>query len=161
MMGAHMIMDGLGRVAVATQEAIELRPQVGEIAKALARDLSSEEGDPEAERLFEELWAGGWSIQSVGDTDGKRFYVLRRRRASEPRLTHVEAAALRLARDGAALKAIACELGCSISTAGSHLQNGLAKLGLSDRIELLRFSARPEARKPSVSPFRVPDRSSR
>jgi len=152
MAGAHMIMDDHGRVAFSTKEVAELGPQVSEIAKALARDLgfSGEEPDAEAERLFEELWAGGWSIQNVGDTDGKRFYVLRRRRPSEPPVTHAEAAALRLARDGAGLKAIACELGSSLSTASSHLQNGLAKLGLRDRIELLRFAARPEVRKPSA-----------
>jgi DNA-binding CsgD family transcriptional regulator len=52
----------------------------------------------------------------------------------------VERAVLASARKGRALKWIAAELGISNAGASTHLQAGLAKLGLKHRLELQRLT---------------------
>jgi DNA-binding NarL/FixJ family response regulator len=88
------------------------------------------------------LWEGGHSIARVVDADGKRLFVLRRRPPpAAPKLTRAEARVVEHALQGAALKAIAADLGTTVSTASAQLQRALEKLGLKDRAELSRMFA--------------------
>jgi len=112
------------------------------VAKSFANDLDGKE-DESAESLWQSLWEGGYGIARVVDTDGKRLFVLRRIRPEEAhrRLSPVEARVVQHAARGESLKLIAAELGGSVSTVHLHLQRGLAKLGLKDRVQLVGLFA--------------------
>ena len=55
-------------------------------------------------------------------------------------LTPRETEVLRLLARGYANREIAAELGISVKTVDAHKANGLSKLGMSSRIELVRFA---------------------
>jgi DNA-binding NarL/FixJ family response regulator len=119
-----------------------LPEEAEQVARAFAKDLGHAE-DEQTEQLWEKLWQGGYSVARVVDQDGKRLVVLRRTTGTL-RLSAAEARVVRLALTGNALKNIAAELGTTSSTACTQLQSALHKLGLTDRVQLLRlFSARP------------------
>ena len=111
--------------------------QLGELKALFARELESRaEPDEEAERLWDALWEGGWTVANVEESDGRRYLTLRRTRPEAAATTPLERQVLALARGGHALKYIALELGLSMATASARLQSGLSKLGLSHRMEL-------------------------
>lgn len=55
-------------------------------------------------------------------------------------LTPREMEVLRLLARGYANREIAAELGISVKTVDAHIANGMSKLGMSSRIELVRFA---------------------
>ena len=61
-------------------------------------------------------------------------------RATREELTPRELEVLRLLARGYANREIAAELGISVKTVDAHKANGMSKLGMSSRIELVRFA---------------------
>ncbi len=112
-------------------------PFVGSVSRF--RITEAEPCDP-FESLWSELFDGRWTIAKTFDERGRRNVVLRRNRRPVP-LTSTERVAIAAARDGSALKVIACDLGLSISTIAYHLGRGLKKMGLCDRSELVALTA--------------------
>jgi DNA-binding CsgD family transcriptional regulator len=134
------VFDTQGRLQ--HRAGLDLPEEAEQVARAFAKDLGHAE-DEQTEQLWEKLWQGGYSVARVVDQDGKRLVVLRRTTGTL-RLSAAEARVVRLALTGNALKNIAAELGTTSSTACTQLQSALHKLGLTDRVQLLRlFSARP------------------
>ena len=112
-----------------------------DLPSLLAREVADRpEPDEQAERLWDELWRGGWTLARIDDADGRRYLTIRRAKAEEPALSPVERAVLALAREARSIKWIATELGMSNAGASMHLRSGLTKLGLTHRLELLRLS---------------------
>jgi len=136
---ADLVLDGRGRAVFATRRGETLRPAMIDMARAFARELAfRDEVDPDAERLWDALWSGGWSVTHTETEAGRRLLVLRRASPeSAPRLTAREREVLARARRGESLKTIALELGRSVATVSIQLARGLAKLGLTDRTQLV------------------------
>jgi DNA-binding NarL/FixJ family response regulator len=112
-------------------------------AAALAQDVERRgKMDPDADRVWRELWRGGWALVETVDTDDKRLLLLRK----DPSCPHANALnprerrAIRALGAGLGYKAIALELGIGVSTAGELVASALAKLGLASRAELVRLA---------------------
>jgi DNA-binding CsgD family transcriptional regulator len=99
--------------------------------------------DPEAAlELWRGLEYGRWSLVDHFERGGRRYLVARRNAVefADPRgLTPRERQVVQLAALGHASKLIAYELGLSTSTVGSQLASAVRKLGLRDRLDLIRF----------------------
>jgi len=135
------ILDAQGAVLDARVDS-KLLARARAVAKSLANDLDGRE-DESTESLWQSLWEGGYGIARVVDTDGKRLFLLRRMGPDRVhrRLSPVEARVVQLAARGKSLKVIASELGTGASTVSSQLQLALGKLGLEDRVQLVRLFA--------------------
>jgi len=140
------IFDESGRL-VHDGSACGVPARVEQLARAFANDLGAGDDDS-AEALWESLWQGGFAIARVVDTDGKRLIVLRRVAPRERvELTPAETRVVRCAVQGASLRAIAADLGTTLSTASLHLRHALDKLGLRDRVQLVElFASRPPSK---------------
>jgi DNA-binding CsgD family transcriptional regulator len=127
------------------------RPAQGEAARAalqgavLAMDRARgrlRKQDPErAVALWRALVAGRWSLLDHFDSDGRRFVVAHRNDARVPDnrgLSTREQQVLAHASIGQSNKAIAYELGLSVSTVATHLARARAKLKLPSRAALAR-----------------------
>lgn len=89
----------------------------------LASTLSAgSDPDPSAERLWRELWQGGWSDVHVREEKGQRSLVAQRTNPPSQRpLTAREREVLARALDGMAPKNIAAELGTTVATVSTQL----------------------------------------
>jgi DNA-binding CsgD family transcriptional regulator len=101
--------------------------------------------DPlETTELWQALVAGRWSLLDQFERDGRRYIVAR---PNEPvmdpmrKLTARETQVLRAAAIGHSNKLIAYELGVSSSTVSVCLDRAAKKLGVRDRLELIRVCA--------------------
>ncbi len=103
-------------------------------AKARANDPVRQE---EAKALWDLLLSQGWSLLHHTDTDGKRFILAVRDKDRRASLSPRERAVIDMASQGASNKVIAFDLGIALSTVATHLSNGLAKLRISSRRELV------------------------
>lgn len=134
------IFDSNGRLEHAEE------PAQGDAARATlqravlgidrARGRLRREDPHEAIALWRALVAGRWSLIDRFDSDGRRFLVAHRNDARVPDkrgLTARERQVLAHASLGHSNKAIAYELGLSVSTVGTHLARARAKLELLSR----------------------------
>lgn len=80
------------------------------------------------------LAAGQITQHYAADVDARSHGVVR----EEPSPREMEV--LRLVARGYANREIAAELGISVKTVDAHKANGMSKLGMSSRIELVRFA---------------------
>ena len=113
--------DALSRAVVATSKARSGR--------------SARQG--EAQALWDLLLSQGWSLIHHTDTDGKRFILAVRDTERRFALSPRERAVIDMASEGVSNKVIAFDLGIALSTVATHLANGLAKLCLTSRRELI------------------------
>jgi DNA-binding CsgD family transcriptional regulator len=101
--------------------------------------------DPdEALALWRALVAGRWSLVDDFDRDGRRFLLARRNDPHVPGpacLTARERQIVAYAALGYANKWIGYQLGLSPSTVATHLAGARRKLGVTNRVELIKVGA--------------------
>ena len=143
-----VVLSPGGRVEHAPEEAQE-RATLERLRDAAARfdraRLRNAARDPlETTELWQALVAGRWSLVDQFDRDGRRYVLAR---PNEPvmdpmrKLTARETQVLRAAAIGHSNKLIAYELGVSSSTVSASLDRAAKKLGVQDRLELIRICA--------------------
>jgi DNA-binding CsgD family transcriptional regulator len=133
------LIDARGRASGSAATFDSLARLVPDLARQGAQELQRRVASEEGERLWDELWRGGWSVAEIEEKDGRRYLLIRRSNEDEPRLSRAEVAALDRARRGLPLKVIASELGLSIAAVSTQIHSGLAKLGLTHRIQLQKL----------------------
>jgi DNA-binding CsgD family transcriptional regulator len=142
---ADLVAAPDGRIIHAPRDATpELRALLALAARAHDAERRGREAEPDAERVWEELWAGGWALVDTIDTDGKRLLLLRREPGVPHALSPRERQALELLARGASHKRIALELGVASSTESEIATRALEKLGFRSRMEFLR-AVRPRS----------------
>lgn len=117
-----------------------LRDAVRRIESVQAKRARSE-GEGALER-WPALVDGQWSIVERTESDGRRIYLALRNLpqvASERSLTRMERETIRRAALGWSNAEIAFGLGLRESTVGVHVAKGAKKLGIRDRVELIRL----------------------
>lgn len=132
------VIDAAGE-ASATQARAELRERARQIDRARASDGGR---GPDALEVWQGLVSGRWSLVERYDSDGKRFLLAHRNAEDvrDPRgLTPMESRVTGLAVRGYSDKLIAYHLGVSEGTASAHLHRALQKLGMANRVELVRL----------------------
>lgn len=138
------VLSGSGRVLHAEGEARE-QPAVeelGERARRIDHARSQKSGrSEEALAVWQGLIQGRWSLVESFDVDGKRFLLAHRNPEDvrDPRgLTTMESRVVGLACRGYSDALIAYHLGLAEGTVSSHLTRALRKLGIRNRVELVR-----------------------
>jgi DNA-binding NarL/FixJ family response regulator len=122
--------------------------RAGALGIATSQDLDasaaalSSEAPQEAMELWRAFVAGEWSLIDHFDSDGYRYLVAWKKRATKPGvtggLTLSEQQVLAYRASGHALKLAAYELGFSQATASRHLVSGMRKLGIRSQVDLAR-----------------------
>lgn len=95
----------------------------------------------DATDIWQALIGGRWSVVDSFERDGRRFYVAHPNQPRpQPRgaLTEREAQVVGAVAMGHSNKAIAYELGLSLSTVATHIRRARTKLAVSSRIELIQ-----------------------
>jgi len=139
------VLDASAHVVEAAGEAsdAEARNELREQARLIDRARAAHGGrDPEALEVWRGLVSGRWSLVEQFDSDGKRFLLAHRNpeEVRDPRgLTPMESRVTGLAVRGYSDKLIAYHLGVSEGTASAHLHRALQKLGMANRVELVRL----------------------
>jgi DNA-binding NarL/FixJ family response regulator len=135
---ADALFDEHKRIVHEGPDARAKRELVREAAEIFARRRSL----PDSTRALE-LWraliAGRWSFVETIDTDGKRFYVLRKndpRTPGPPLLDARERTIAGLLAHGDSNKAIAYHLGVAESTVSRGITRICKKLGVASRVQL-------------------------
>lgn len=156
---AEAVLEPSGRVAHAEEAAksSDAREQLREAALRFDRArVRGKGGDALAvTEQWRALVAGRWTLVDEFDRDGRRFIVARPNRpASDPlkRLTKRETQVVRAAAFGHSNKLIAYELGVSQSTVSACLRRAVKKLGVRDRLELIRLCAERFGAPPPAPP---------
>jgi DNA-binding CsgD family transcriptional regulator len=118
----------------------DVRDLFGSAARAHDAERRGLPADGDAERVWHELWRGGWTLVESSDRDGKRMLLLRRNpvTAAGTALDARERRVLERIAGGAAYKVIASELGTSVSTASMVARKALAKVGFKNRVDFAR-----------------------
>jgi len=129
-----------GRFCYRTEGSLEsgLEHALSRAVVTTARARADRSGEHrEAEALWDLLLSQGWSLLHHTDTDGKRFILAVRDTERRVALSPRERAVIDMASEGFSNKVIASDLGIALSTVATHLANGLAKLRVSSRRELI------------------------
>ena len=112
-----------------------------------ARERLGRDGlDAEVLREWRALVDGRWSIVDRFDSDGRRFFVARRKQPGEapvPLLDERERAVLGYRVVGHSLKLIAYEMGFTVGHTSRLAQSAMEKLGLRSPADLAAFARRP------------------
>lgn len=125
-----------------------------ELLRSAARDLDrlrtrAGRRDPAAAlELWHGLLSGRWSLVEHFDSDGKRFLLARRNDPASPHpkgLSGRQRQVAFYASLGWSNSEIGYALGVSENTVSTHLQHGLAKLGLGTRAELVQLTTQMES----------------
>jgi DNA-binding CsgD family transcriptional regulator len=138
------VLDAGGEVLHAEGEAKgrEERDALREAARRIDRARTRALGrGPEALAIWEGLIEGRWSLVERIDSDGKRLLLAHRNPhdVRDPRgLTPMETRVVGLAIRGYSDKLIAYHLGIAQGTASSHLTTAMRKLGVTNRVALVR-----------------------
>ncbi|HZO17327.1 MAG TPA: LuxR C-terminal-related transcriptional regulator [Polyangiaceae bacterium] len=151
------VLSREGRVVSARGDAAapaQVR-QLEHSARAMARARGSlRRRDPEAALdLWRGLVSGRWSLIDRGLGENRTLVACR----NEPhnpdprRLSSREHAIVELAVTGAPNKQIAYALGLAPTTIATHLQRALRKLGVANRVELVRLGVLAQGRAEHVS----------
>jgi DNA-binding CsgD family transcriptional regulator len=138
----ELVCDGGGRILDARGRPPDSLSRELLVAAVRAHDAERRGmvPDADAERVWSELWAGGWALLDSVDSDGKRLLLLRRD-PSNPRSRALDARerlALDLVARGAAYKVVASELGTSLSTASEVTERAIRKLGFKSRADFVQ-----------------------
>lgn len=141
------VLDASGGVVHAEGEAAvgEVPGELVNAAREIDRARTQQGRDEVALEVWQGLAQGRWSLVERFDTDGQRFILAHRNEENvrDPRgLSRMESRVVGLAVRGYSNKLIAYHLGVSESTAGSHLNRAMAKLGISSRVELVKLLGR-------------------
>jgi DNA-binding CsgD family transcriptional regulator len=138
-----VVADAGGRLLRLGAGAEWLDGETRELFRAGARahdtDRRGAPSNDDAERVWRELWRGGWAVVETLDGDGKRLLLLRRD-PSNPRAHALDAReqrALHLLARGATYKHVALDLGIGLSTASGVVAKALHKLGFKSRVDFL------------------------
>lgn len=117
---------------------------IRQAARAL-ETIRSEDAPPQdpaaALAAWRALTAGEWTVLDQFDEDGRRYYIARPNAAVGPTLGDLSERELQVAHAlalGHSNKLIAYELGLHPSTVSQHIASAARKLGVSNRIELVR-----------------------
>jgi DNA-binding CsgD family transcriptional regulator len=144
---ASAVLTPGGQVQHAEGEAREgeARQELVRAVQAVDRARVRRSALGEAERL--DLWQGlvdgRWSVVSQEDTDGRRYYVAvpNAPEAVELRkLTDRERLVVAIALSGTPHKIAGYALGLRESTVVKHLRQAMRKLGVTDRLALIRLA---------------------
>jgi DNA-binding NarL/FixJ family response regulator len=122
------------------------REDVRELLERKAREIDrartrERRGHDDALEIWQGLIDGRWSLVERFDADGKRFLLAHENpeQVIDPRgLGELESRIVGLAVRGFSDKLIAYHLGIAEGTASAHLTRALRKLGMSNRVELVR-----------------------
>jgi DNA-binding CsgD family transcriptional regulator len=142
---ADAIVDGNGRLQYAAEpaKAPETRDRLRDFARVVDRARTAKRRkDPAAVTAWTALVEGRWSMVDHFDSDGRRFCIFLR---NDPTLEHlrplttVQRQVVALAALGLPNKLIAYELGLSSSRVATDLRRGIRKLGVANRVELIRL----------------------
>lgn len=135
-----IVADREGRILSASRGASDSMKEIFKAA-AVAHDAErrGKVPAPDAERVWQELWKGGWALDEFSDSDGKRMLLLRKdpSNANAHRLDASEQRALTQLARGAAYKVIASDLGIAVSTASEIVERALRKLGFKSRVDFI------------------------
>jgi DNA-binding CsgD family transcriptional regulator len=138
-----VVADAGGRLLRSGAGAEWLDGETRELFRAAARahdaDRRGAASDADADRVWRELWRGGWAVVETLDGNGKRLLLLRRD-PSNPRAHALDAReqrALHLLARGATYKHVALDLGIGLSTASGVVAKALRKLGFKSRVDFL------------------------
>lgn len=138
------VLSASGRVLHAEGEATddEAVEELGACARHIERARSQKSGrDEHALAVWQGLIRGRWSLVESFDVDGKRFLLAHRNPEDvrDPRgLTSMETRVVGLACRGYSHALIAYHLGLAEGTVSSHLFRAMRKLGIANRVELVR-----------------------
>lgn len=138
------VLSASGRVLHADGEATESEAvaELGERARRIDHARSRKSGrDEHALAVWQGLIQGRWSLVESFDVDGKRFLLAHRNPEDvrDPRgLTSMESRVVGLACRGYSNALIAYHLGLAEGTVSSHLTRAMRKIGIRDRVELVR-----------------------
>ncbi len=136
------VLDASGRLVHADGEARDGIEELTENARRIDEARTTKSGrQEEALSVWQGLVQGRWSLVEQWDTDGKRFMLAHKNPEDvrDPRgLTPMETRVIGLAVRGYSDKLIAYHLGVAEGTTSSHLAGALRKLGISNRVELVR-----------------------
>lgn len=142
--GAAAVISPQGRIEHASGEATArtardaLRDAAVQIEAVRARHARLDAS--EVARAWQALIAGRWTLVDSFDRGGRRYFVARNNRPDAPAaspLSAREAEVLGAAALGHSNKMIAHELGLAPSSVATHLARAGAKLGVSNRVELI------------------------
>lgn len=136
------VLDASGRLVHADGEARDGIDELTESARRIDEARTTKSGrQEEALSIWQGLVQGRWSLVEQWDTDGKRFMLAHKNPEDvrDPRgLTPMETRVVGLAVRGYTDKLIAYHLGTAEGTTSSHLTSALRKLGIANRVELVR-----------------------
>ena len=106
--------------------------------------------DADADRVWRELWRGGWTVVDAADTDSKRMLLLHRdpSNANATTLNVREQRALQQIARGATYKTVAFDLGVAVSTASGIVARALRKIGFRSRVDFVRQMGERRGRSP-------------
>lgn len=109
-------------------------------AHAMAMQRFDDVGCIVARTLWSGLVAGRWSIIDHFDGGGRRWLIAARNDRPSPAraLSSRQAEIAARAATGRSLKIVASELTLSASTVSAHLASAMRKLGVKNRLELVR-----------------------
>jgi ATP/maltotriose-dependent transcriptional regulator MalT len=98
--------------------------------------------DPTAEAggLWDDLLSGRATLTDRFDHAGRRFFVVRRTSVVPPPSSR-EREVLELAALGFSNRRIARRSGLALATVATYLSNGIAKLGIASRLQLVQLGA--------------------
>ncbi len=134
----HAEGDARSRVALAA-----LRDAVRQVDRARTERVRDQR---EALSLWQALHAGRWSLMDVFERDGRRYYVARENRPAPPaqahlsRFTERERQVVSLLALGRANKAIAYELGLSMSTVATLVRRAMRRSGAESSAQLAAWA---------------------
>ncbi|MCK6571559.1 helix-turn-helix transcriptional regulator [Myxococcota bacterium] len=142
--GAEAVVAPSGRIEHAEGPATRPSAQISlrDAAVAIDRARTRTTDQSEALELWRALTSGRWTVAEQFDHDGRRYFVARPNRARVPEsaaLTEREEEIVRQVARGHGNKLIAYELGLSTGTVASHLASAQRKLGVRNRLELIRL----------------------
>lgn len=140
---AAAILDASGRFEHGNAETVAARQEISSAAKNIDRARGKMRRlDPDAaSELWRTMVRGEWSLVDWCDHDGKRFLLAQENRipAAAPKpLSEREKQVVACAAMGHSNKLIAYDLGLSTGTVSVLLGRAAAKLGVADRVGVIR-----------------------
>jgi DNA-binding CsgD family transcriptional regulator len=141
-----IVIDRGGRMLHSSGAGLDACPR--DLLAAAARAYDAERrgvvADSDVDRVWRELWAGGWGVVESVDTDGKKMLLLRRDPSNPTAhaLDRREKRALELLARGATYKQIAHEIGVGITRASGIVTTAIRKLGFKSRVDFLGYAGK-------------------
>ena len=147
-----IVADASGRHLQSGLES--LGKEARDLFRAAARAHDAERHpmlpDADADRVWRELWRGGWAVVDAVETDDKRMLLLHRdpSDANATALDAREQRALQQIARGATYKTVAFDLGVAVSTASGIVARALRTIGFGSRVDFVRHMGERRGRSP-------------